>query len=111
LEVGKKERRQTMSIATLREKVRRLQKHKIIAAIEKAVDDNMERLCYLYERWQDEKEYEDWAEYAAVMSGMFGELFVRATKRPFGCVIRVEGAPADVQVFINRKTCGWEPVK
>ncbi len=43
----------------------------------------------LYERWQDEKKYEDFKEYAKVMgnstSGVLGEITgVKGTKRPFG---------------------------
>jgi hypothetical protein len=45
-----------------------------------------ERLAYLFDRWQDESEYEDWAEYETAMRALLpaGWEFVNATKRPFG---------------------------
>jgi hypothetical protein len=51
-------------------------------------------LGYLHSRWSDEREYEDFKDYgphiekAVVAQGLE---FVRATKRPFGAIVRVEG--------------------
>jgi len=62
-------------------------------------------LGYLYDRWQDEKEYEDFKEYADVMKKKVGDAFVRATKRPFGFVMKAEGG--EVQVYVNSKSFGF----
>jgi uncharacterized phage protein gp47/JayE len=47
-----------------------------------------ERLCYLYGRWQDEKEYEDWADYEKAMrdaaARVDGIKVIKISKRPFG---------------------------
>ena len=56
------------------------------------VQDAMAQLLgNLYDRWQDEKEYEDFNGYAEVMRTRFmesfgrrGHSFIGATKRPFG---------------------------
>jgi len=63
-------------------------------------------LCYLYNRWQDEKEYENWNDYIAHMKKAFENMeskvalkskcfenayFVKASKRPFGMTFDLEG--------------------
>lgn len=69
-------------------------------------------LEYLYVRWQDEREYEDFADYADAMRKALGadHTFVRATKRPFGMVVRPSGFPFDVQIFINSTSFGYKRV-
>lgn len=56
--------------------------------IKNMVDSTANVLCNLYERWQDEKEYEDFADYAKVMKESAektpGIKFLKGTKRPFG---------------------------
>jgi hypothetical protein len=49
----------------------------------------------LHERWQDEKEYEDIADYAAPLQSVLPAECVieKMTKRPFGCKLAVRGAP------------------
>lgn len=55
-------------------------------ALINAVENDMR---VLRDRWEDEKEYEDWADYRVVIeriveeSGV-GVRFVKATRRPFG---------------------------
>jgi hypothetical protein len=53
-----------------------------------------ERLAYLYLRWQDEKEYEDWRDYVKELAKLAGPGFVSASQQPFGFVTRPEGARA-----------------
>lgn len=57
---------------------------------------------YLYSRWQDEFEYEDFADYIAVMKSKLeeheGVKFVRALKRPFGCVYTVHDVKYQIKV-------------
>ena len=50
------------------------------------------RVAQLYVRWQDEREYEDIADYAAAVFPLFathGVAVERATKRPFGFVAAI----------------------
>jgi len=49
----------------------------------------VQRMSYLFSRWQDESEYEDFKEYAAEMKKAFAKLypkgaFVKGTQSPFG---------------------------
>jgi hypothetical protein len=57
----------------------------------------MDRIIYLYERWQDEKEYEDFKDYEKNIQELFEKentcsdlTFKRATKRPFGIELLFE---------------------
>ena len=61
----------------------------------------------LWGRWQDEKEYEDWADYAKVMKDAFGDMFVKATKRPFGVVLKIDGFPYQPKITVNSRSIGW----
>ncbi len=73
-------------------------------------------LSQLYFRWQDEREYEDFAEYAQAMEqnvlavSPAGTVFIKGTKRPFGCVIQVTGFPYKSAIFVIGKGIGWKPV-
>lgn len=50
---------------------------------------NAHRLDYLHSRWQDEKEYEDWADYEKEMEKLWdGDGFIKGTKRPLGFKIK-----------------------
>lgn len=52
------------------------------------------RFCYLAERWQDEKEYEDFNDYIVVIRSLcdqFGVVHVNTTKSPFGFIFAIEG--------------------
>lgn len=53
-------------------------------------DENIQRLaCYLYQRWQDEKEYEDFGNYKkAIAFALVNHhaTLVRMTQRPFAFV-------------------------
>ena len=49
------------------------------------------RLSYIYERWQDEKKYEDWQAYIDIMKGLAEQQpnykeFKSAWKDPFGFI-------------------------
>ena len=49
------------------------------------LDQFGEFVGYLYDRWQDEKEYEDWADYVQAMKNKLDDHleFKGASKRPF----------------------------
>lgn len=77
-----------------------------------------ERLDYLYARWRDEHDYEDFEDYVAAfkkhVEGLQRPLnckleVVRGTKRPFGFYVRVE----DVLFFFyaNAAKIGYKVVE
>jgi len=76
-------------------------------------------LVYLYGRWQDEKEYENWDDYIAYMKKLFAEMqkstnttnavFAKASKRPFGFTFDFEGW--QVVLYIKARSYGWKAKK
>ena len=49
---------------------------------------------YLYERWQDEKEYENIKDYQKLLDSIAqpcGVVIIKMNKRPFGCNFTVDG--------------------
>lgn len=76
---------------------------------------NINFLSNLYGRWQDEKEYEDFAEYAKAMKKMVATTkikFIKAAKRPFGFIVDTGGETHRyIQVYINSRYIGWKAVK
>ena len=61
----------------------------------------------LYDRWQDEKEYEDFNDYIAVMMKYMpnGATLVKGTKRPFGVVINYGGATIHIALKLSGRYC------
>lgn len=74
--------------------------------IKKVLNDEktIRKFEYLYERWQDEKEYEDFNEYAKVMMTFMPKdaILVKGTKRPFGVVINYGGY--NIHIALKRTT-------
>ena len=68
-------------------------------------------LIKLYARWQDEREYEDFEDYAKVLQEICPVEFIRATRRPFGMIMKPEGFPFAVQVFVTSTSFGWKPLQ
>ncbi len=76
-------------------------------------------LVNLYQRWQDEKEYESWDDYIAHMKKLFAEMqkstnttnavFVKASKRPFGFMFDFEGW--QVVLSVKARSYGWKAKK
>ena len=83
--------------------------------INKLMDLIGERLVYLYDRWQDEKEYEDFAKYITAMKKDFkthcetvpmkNAVYVKAGKRPFGFTFDFEGWK--VVMSVNSTSVKW----
>ncbi len=50
-----------------------------------------DKLVYLYERWQDEKEYESWGDYEQQMEKLClpPMQYISSSKRPFGMRYRI----------------------
>lgn len=72
---------------------------------QRVVQSMQNLLVNLYERWKDEKEYEDFSEYEEVMKKKADEIseitFIKATKRPFG--FKFKNQNRDYQVSITAK--------
>lgn len=76
-------------------------------------------LDYLYSRWRDEKEHEDFNDYIAKMKEHFdmakiaqsadNAVFVIAHNRPFGLMFDFEGWQVDLSV--DMKEYGWKAKK
>lgn len=63
----------------------------------------------LYDRWQDEKDYEDINEYGDVIKGKLPEGFKlqEMTKRPFGFKFNL-GTEAEYHLFISCNNMEWK---
>ena len=75
-------------MATIIEKLSNLSRNK----------DLFNTFIYLYERWQDEEEYEDWNDYAKAMKqavevngSLKGIVILGATQEPFGLKFSYKG--------------------
>lgn len=64
----------------------------------------LEHFYYLYERWQDEKEYEDFNDYVKGMMNYMpeGATLIKGTKRPFGVVINYGGNKVHISLKLHR---------
>jgi len=74
------------------------------------VEKVAETMCSLYDRWQDEKDYEEFSDYAKAMKKEVGSGFVKATKRPFGFIVQMEGFPYKARVSVNSQSISWSNV-
>jgi len=73
-------------------------KHEIWAAVNR--EKTSEFFFNLYERWQDEHEYEDKTDYLSALQKHIPEAYA-ITKRPFG--IKCKGSDGNIHAFIKRK--------
>lgn len=74
------------------------------------------RLIILYGRWQDEKEYEDFADYAENMKVHLANVvpdleFVKATKRPFGFSFTGDALTGIYRVSVTRQHITFKRIK
>lgn len=62
-------------------------------------DKHLDFFVNLYSRWQDEREYEDFADYEKVMKEKITELPIKsATKRPFGFKYDYQGFEIHIKI-------------
>lgn len=75
------------------------------------VDSLAELLAQLWCRWQDEREYEDIAEYRAVIKAKLPKGFTMLTmsKRPFGFTFSI-GTEAVYRVSVTARSYGWRRI-
>lgn len=66
-------------------------------------EKNSDALVYAYERWQDEKEYEDIKDYLLFVQG-FVPCAYKMTKRPFGFKAKCEDGELRVWVAVGSKS-------
>ena len=68
-------------------------------------DRPIETLMELKLRWDDEKEYEDWADYESEMAKLVpaGLTFIGGRKRPFGMLVTDSEAKISVLVYLKPK--------
>ena len=70
----------------------------------KLLEPFISQLIYLYGRWLDEREYEDFNEYIDFMKSNFEKLnitdskFIKAGKHPFGCLFSVSNTKMLIQI-------------
>jgi len=76
--------------------------------IPRAVSDwikkNIDTLEYLYDRWQDEKKYEDFNEYIKTMQSKLHNdfKFIKMTKQPFQINFKFNGKEYGIKVTANK---------
>lgn len=77
--------------------------------IEKMLLNNekvQQRMAYLYERWKDEQEFEDWADYEENMKKFFnsqGFGFEKAIRKPFGTILLINDFEYKVKFYLKAK--------
>ncbi len=72
---------------------------------------NNPQFQYLYDRWQDEKEYEDFEDYKKAVAKLTGWEVVRATKRPFSFFVKLPDRPEAIYELNMTARCGrWRRV-
>jgi hypothetical protein len=81
------------------------------AAVER-VNQQSDHLGYLYGRWQDEKEYEDWDNYkTAIVEAFSGFEITKIRKSPFEFVIVMDPGMPNMRVRVNSREISWKRVK
>lgn len=69
---------------------------------------NADWLSYLYGRWQDEKEYEDFEDYKKHFAKMSGFTVTSAKKSPFSFTFSVPGFPAATyEIKVTARSVAW----
>lgn len=70
--------------------------------------DSVEKFGYLYNRWQDEMEYEDINDYQLPLNPIarkFGVTILKMNKKPFGCDFTVDGKTYKITVSATHMKC------
>ncbi len=81
--------------------------------------DMQKSFIRLYERWQDEKEYENWKDYEKYLLILFhltlrknkikDVSFLKATKKPFGMTFEIYGI--EIYFYVNSKSYNYKVVE
>lgn len=78
--------------------------------------ENEIMLCNLYNRWLDEREYEDFKDYENVMKEKVIKSsipckFIKSMKRPFGFTVIVDNWELSIGITSNSMKCHMQTVK
>ena len=77
--------------------------------INKVLNDSnaIRKFDYLYWRWQDEKQYEDFNDYVEAMMKFMpsGATLVKGSKRPFGVTIKYGGQKVQISLKHRGNYC------
>lgn len=74
--------------------------------------DTVEFLEYLYSRWQDEKEYEDWSEYVTAIKKKFSNFdIIKTSKRPFGFSVKCDTMILSITLKVTRNSVQLIPTQ
>lgn len=74
--------------------------------------ESVSLITSLYERWQDEKQYEKIEDYAAPLAPLaekHGIKIDKMNKRPFGCTLSVNNRK--FAITVNSRFAEWKAVK
>ena len=74
-------------------------------------DQVIDKITYLYCRWQDEKDYEDFDDYVKEARKSVEKAngnFVKMTKRPFGVTISI--GQVRVLISVTSRQLGWKQI-
>lgn len=81
-----------------------------IKKVEKIVHDEklMNMLSYLRQRWQDEKDFEDWADYDLQMKKFMAKHYKqdirKTTKRPIGFITTIGNVDIKINLKLTKTT-------
>ena len=78
--------------------------------------DTLSELIYLYERWEDEKTYEDWKDYENEMKDWLNDRlpsakFVKGTQEPFGLQYQFRTTTIHTRLKFTKNLVQLESVK
>lgn len=75
--------------------------------IDALLEERGENLCYLYDRWQDEQKYEDFAEYREAAQRIIPHPITKMTKRPFAIYFSTNEADYKVRITHGEIDFRW----
>jgi len=81
-------------------------------AVDSFLNEGTETLSYLYERWQDEREYENINDYAKPLTALatkHGLKIEKMNKRPFGCDVSINNRK--FRVDVTARSMGWKEIR
>jgi hypothetical protein len=88
-------------------------KYKIISRLNEIQLILEKNISYLFERWQCEKEFEDWSDYVAAMKKNLPSdcEFVKCSKKPFGIVFKINGCDSKFISLATATYTQWKMAK
>jgi hypothetical protein len=78
--------------------------HKRVDAL---IEQRGEDLCHLYDRWQDEQKYEDFAEYREAAQRIIPHTITKFTKHPFAIYFSTNEADYKVRITHGEIDFRW----